>query len=208
MRVFAECAALNWQLRTGCYGEALSGLTRRLAVCKAGGFTDAMTTQRMNGVIVLFCLGRMDDAVTEALSVIDDCRRLDKPYRLAAMMANAFTIMLIQARLVEAHRMACDFAALDRGLGWIHAGDSVDGFALLAAVNGRLQDAAALLAFADTCFDECAARDPIAEAAHSRVVTLLEQALPVGSIATSRAQGAQLTIDEAAALALGAAPTS
>jgi predicted ATPase/DNA-binding winged helix-turn-helix (wHTH) protein len=210
VRVFAECAALGWQLRTGCYEDAWSGLTRRLAVCKDGGFTDAMTTQRMNGVIVLFCLGRTDDAITEALSVIDDCRRLDKPYRQAAMMANVFTIMLIQERerLVEAHRIASDFATLERGLGWVHAGDAVDGFALLAAVGGRLQDAAALLAFADTCFDESAARDPIAEAAHSRVLTLVEQALPVGSIATSRARGTQLTIDEAAALALGPAPVS
>jgi hypothetical protein len=189
VRVLTGCAELDHQLRTGCYEDALCGLTGRLDLCRAGGFTDALIAQRMSGFLLLFCVGKIDDAVAEALSLVEHCAELDKHYRLAWNMAYAFTMMLMQARdrRGEAHRTACRFVTLDRDLGWIHAGDCADGLALLAARDGRMQDAAALIGFADTHYPTPATgshdgRDPVCEAARTRALAFVEQALPLAKL--------------------------
>ena len=107
-------------------------------------------------------------------------------------------------RRTEARRIAAEFAALDRGLGWVHAGDGVDGFALLAALDGRIADAAMLIGFSEAYFTDgkTMARDAICEAAHARASARVSGGLTQSELAELRARGAHLNIDEAAALAL------
>ncbi|MDB5872569.1 MAG: hypothetical protein JWQ07_2011 [Ramlibacter sp.] len=99
--------------------------------------------------------------------------------------------------------LAIAFAQLDGGLGWPHDHDAADGFALLAAVEGRLEDAAVLVGHADAVHRHgTMLRDPISAGAMRRVAQILEVAMASGRRRELAEEGRALQPETAARLAL------
>jgi hypothetical protein len=159
----------------------------------------------MYKVIATFGAGDTAGAVEQALQVVERCRRLNNNYRLACVESYAFTAMLLLKadRRAEAEQIAHSFSTLDRTLGWPHCRDAVDGLALLAALDGRNEQALLLLGFADEVHVRSeTARDVLAAAARERVVQLVQHAVAPDRRAALEQEGRSLKPDDAAKLAL------
>jgi predicted ATPase/DNA-binding winged helix-turn-helix (wHTH) protein len=190
--------------REGRHRDLVQLLERRAAACAARGHVDMETTALMSRVVALYASGDVDGAITLGHAVCQRCASLHIHFRLAWMQAHTFTAMLTrpQPDLDAARELARSFAALDATLGWRRAPDAVDGFALLAALEGRLDDALTLCAHADALYEEKRAqRDPISAAARALVATLVGR-LPRASGRQAHHADAVLSIADAARLAL------
>ena len=111
-------------------------------------------------------------------------------------------LLLEPPELAAARSLAAAFVALERTLGWPHVGDCADGFALIAALEGRFDAAARLAGFADRVYIGGDPRDPVSAAACARVAALLAGARDAAALEAARTSGATLAPEAAAALAL------
>ncbi len=191
--------------RQGRHAEALASLERCVVQCEAAGATDSVTSVLMYRVLAMYAAGDVAGAVESGLAVIERCRRLNNSYRLACMEASTFTAMLLldEARHDEAVALASDFATHDRALGWPHVYDAADGLCLVAAQEGRIEDAAVLVGYADALHRSGQiARDAISAAAQERVQRRVAAALSEPRRIDLIAEGRILQPESAARLAL------
>jgi predicted ATPase/class 3 adenylate cyclase len=207
-KVHAIGMAIAEQLafREGRHDAAAAALDRRIALCEAAGAEDMGTSCRMYRVLALFGAGDVPGAVDEGHAVIDRCLRLGNNYRLSCMQATTFSAMLLlePPDLAAVRALATAFVTLEGTLAWTHVRDCADGFALIAALEGRLEDAARLAGFAAQVHREDP-RDPVSEAARGRVEALFDAAgTDTARLIAARAEGASLVPEAAARLALGA----
>jgi hypothetical protein len=112
-------------------------------------------------------------------------------------------LLLDQDERAAADQLARKFASLDRTLGWPHSHDGADGWALLAALDQRFDDAAILVGFADDLHRSGEmTRDALALAARKRVMQLIEPVIAAARRDDLEREGRTLKPDDAARLAL------
>ena len=191
--------------RQGRYVDAVRSLDRRILMCEAIGARDAVTSALMYKVIATFACGDIAGAVAQGLEIAQRCAALNNSYRLACIQAYTFTAMLLLERdeRAAADQLARRFASLDRTLGWPHSNDAADGWALLAALDRRFDDAAILIGFADDLHHRGEmTRDALAQTARKRAMQLVERVIAAARRDDLEREGRTLKPDDAARLAL------
>ena len=191
--------------REGRYDDALRSLDHRIRLCEPLGADDAVTSAMMYKVIATFAAGDIAASIRQGLAIIERCRRFNNSYRLACIQANTFTAMLLSTPndLEGSCDMAHAFATLDRSLGWPHGCDAADAFALIAALEGRLEDAARLIGYAHRIHQSGQiTRDAISARACEAVEILVRNAVEPGRRQVLGQEGVSLRPDDAARIAL------
>jgi hypothetical protein len=119
----------------------------------------------------------------------------------AIALGNLLLALLAQHDTAAARTVAEDFVSLLAQIDHLYLGSSADALALLAAQEGRLPDAARLIAFADASYRaDGEPREPNEARARAEALALIKSGLEDGE--PYLAEGAGLTPESACAIAL------
>jgi len=197
-RLFAEASVLR---STGRMAEACAVWEALVALTTHAGL-DGMASAALAGLSrALLATGNAEEALACARRLIADPRARHGNFVLHPLgtMAEAH---LMQGHLGPARQAIEAFVSASRTRDWEWFGVYAGVFALLAAAEGRVDDAACLLGYADRAALQTHYRDE-ATTARSRAQAAIEKVMDAAKLARRRAEGERL--DEASVCALALA---
>jgi len=184
-------------------------LEEQIRLALANGVDDVVSSGLGQLAAIMLATGDVAGAIARGEELVAQCRRQRNLRRLSIALANCLHALLAGEALERARATAVEFAAVDQRLGWSYLHRAADAWALIAALEGRMADAARLAGFADRVYADQTnyrMRELGLQATRARVWGLLQQAFDPATLGTQMSAGAELGADSACALALGPTP--
>jgi hypothetical protein len=151
-------------------------------------------------------IGPVEEAVARGTQLCELLRRGRRVSPLAFSLANLSAAQLHQGAVAAARRSLTEALDLMRTLEWSWFRDFGDVYALLAANEGRLEDAARLIGWADRRCEDRGEREPNEARCRAMADALVRQALPNERRAQLERSGAAMDDDGAFEVALAPPP--
>jgi predicted ATPase/DNA-binding winged helix-turn-helix (wHTH) protein len=186
----------------GRLAERQQPLHDALALVQAAGADTLATIVLANLADHALLVGEVDEAVRRGHELIGLLRQIRRPALLPLALCNLANALLQQNRVADARQALAEALAEMRAQQWDRLRGFGDVYALLAASEGRHEEAARLLGFADASRLQRGPRQPNEARCRALCLQRLQGAMDDAAMVRAMAAGAALQAEEVCRLTL------